>query len=223
VRLFRRGEPAPSLDLLVAGLGNPGREYARNRHSVGFMVCDELARRHGGSWREKFSGDLAEVRLGDLPRTAARYLPPGAKHAAEQQALDELLAPLGPRGSELYAEYRGKRSAEARFVAACDKLQLMLKVTLYERWGAGGLGEFCIRPARLAAAFGFEEILPLMDLAYDAFGPRRMMYGSDYPPVGRREGYRNSLQGVLELPIWKSQEEKDWAFGQAAVAAFKLG
>jgi len=63
VRLFRRGEPAPSLDLLVAGLGNPGREYARNRHSVGFMVCDELARRHGGSWREKFSGDLAEVRL----------------------------------------------------------------------------------------------------------------------------------------------------------------
>ena len=63
MRLFRRGEPAPSLDLLVAGLGNPGREYARNRHSVGFMVCDELARRHGGSWREKFSGDLAEVRL----------------------------------------------------------------------------------------------------------------------------------------------------------------
>ena len=63
MRLFRRGEPAPSLDLLVAGLGNPGREYARNRHSVGFMVCDELARRHGGSWRGKFSGDLAEVRL----------------------------------------------------------------------------------------------------------------------------------------------------------------
>lgn len=63
MRLFRRGEPAPSLDLLVAGLGNPGREYAGNRHSVGFMVCDELARRHGGSWRGKFSGDLAEVRL----------------------------------------------------------------------------------------------------------------------------------------------------------------
>ena len=49
-----------------------------------------------------------------------------------------------------------------------------------------------------------------------------MMYGSDYPPVGRREGYRNSLQGVLELPIWKNQEEKDWAFGKAALAAFNL-
>jgi PTH1 family peptidyl-tRNA hydrolase len=65
VRLFRRGEPASSLDLLVAGLGNPGREYARHRHNVGFMVADELARRHGSSWRSKFSGDLSELRMGD--------------------------------------------------------------------------------------------------------------------------------------------------------------
>src|SRR5437868_9249902 len=52
-----------SLDLLVAGLGNPGREYAGNRHNVGWMVVDELARRHGGSWRSKFNGQLAEVRI----------------------------------------------------------------------------------------------------------------------------------------------------------------
>jgi L-fuconolactonase len=86
----------------------------------------------------------------------------------------------------------------------------------------GGLGEFCIRPRPLAAQFGFEEVPPLMDMAYQAFGPRRMMWGSDYPPVGGREGYRNSLQGVLELPIFKNQEEKNWAFGKAAVQAFKL-
>jgi len=66
VPLFRRGEQASTLDLLVAGLGNPGREYERNRHNVGWMVADELARRHGGSWRGKFSGRVAEVRLGDL-------------------------------------------------------------------------------------------------------------------------------------------------------------
>jgi peptidyl-tRNA hydrolase, PTH1 family len=66
VRLFRRGKSASTLDLLVAGLGNPGREYADTRHSVGFMVADELARRHGGSWRAKFSGELAEVRLDGL-------------------------------------------------------------------------------------------------------------------------------------------------------------
>src|ERR1700693_1819039 len=52
-----------SLDLLVVGLGNPGREYARNRHNVGHLVLDELARRHGGSWKSKFSGQISEIRL----------------------------------------------------------------------------------------------------------------------------------------------------------------
>jgi peptidyl-tRNA hydrolase, PTH1 family len=66
VRLFRRGESASTLDLLVAGLGNPGREYERTRHNAGWLVLDELARRHDGSWRSKFSGSLAEVRLDDL-------------------------------------------------------------------------------------------------------------------------------------------------------------
>ena len=63
MRLFRRGEAAIAMDFLVAGLGNPGREYAETRHNVGWMVLDELARRHAGSWRSKFSGQLAEVRI----------------------------------------------------------------------------------------------------------------------------------------------------------------
>ena len=66
MRFFRRGEGASTLDLLVAGLGNPGRQYERTRHNLGWLVLDELARRHGGSWRSKFSGSFAEVRLGDL-------------------------------------------------------------------------------------------------------------------------------------------------------------
>ena len=63
MRLFRRGARASTLDLLVAGLGNPGRQYERTRHNAGWLVLEELARRHGGSWRSKFSGALAEVRL----------------------------------------------------------------------------------------------------------------------------------------------------------------
>ncbi len=65
MRLFRRGEDGSSLDLLVAGLGNPGGEHAQDRHNVGWMVVDELARRHGGAFKGKFSGRLADVRLGD--------------------------------------------------------------------------------------------------------------------------------------------------------------
>jgi peptidyl-tRNA hydrolase, PTH1 family len=65
VRFLRRGESASTLDLLVVGLGNPGREYERTRHNAGWLALDELARRHGGSWRSKFSGSLAEVRVGD--------------------------------------------------------------------------------------------------------------------------------------------------------------
>jgi PTH1 family peptidyl-tRNA hydrolase len=63
MRIFRRGESASTLDLLVAGLGNPGREHERDRHNAGWMVVDELVRRHEGTFRSKFSGRLAETRI----------------------------------------------------------------------------------------------------------------------------------------------------------------
>jgi len=65
VRLFRRGEAASTLDLLIAGLGNPGPRHERDRHNAGWMVVDELARRRGASFRSKFNGRLCETRMGE--------------------------------------------------------------------------------------------------------------------------------------------------------------
>ena len=50
---------------LFVGLGNPGSEYASNRHNIGFMAADVIHRRHNFSpWRKKFRGDLSEGTLG---------------------------------------------------------------------------------------------------------------------------------------------------------------
>jgi len=50
---------------LLVGLGNPGPEYARNRHNAGFMAVEAIARRHGiGPWRRRFQGVAAEGPLG---------------------------------------------------------------------------------------------------------------------------------------------------------------
>ena len=51
--------------LLLVGLGNPGSRYAGNRHNIGFMVVDAIAKRHGiGPWRRRFQGVSAEGPLG---------------------------------------------------------------------------------------------------------------------------------------------------------------
>jgi len=50
---------------LFAGLGNPGGQYARNRHNIGFMAVERIASDHGFSpWRSRFQGQVSEGRLG---------------------------------------------------------------------------------------------------------------------------------------------------------------
>ena len=60
--------------LLFVGLGNPGAKYARNRHNIGFVAVNEIARRHGfAPWRRRFQGETAE---GTLDRERVILLKP---------------------------------------------------------------------------------------------------------------------------------------------------
>ena len=53
--------------LLLVGLGNPGARYAGNRHNVGFLAVQEIAKRHGlGPWRRRFAGVACEGPLGGV-------------------------------------------------------------------------------------------------------------------------------------------------------------
>ncbi len=121
--------------------------------------------------------DLAELRIGDLPRTSSHYFPAGAKKEAEAAAMADVLAPVAERALPLYEEYQQGTTPEARLVKACDKLQLMLKVAVYERWGTGALAEFWDNPDNFPDG-GFPAVRELFETLRD----RRSGGSSPRPP-----------------------------------------
>jgi L-fuconolactonase len=79
-----------------------------------------------------------------------------------------------------------------------------------------GFGEFCQVP------LPFDPIPPLARMALDAFGPHRMMWGSDYPPVSSREGYDNSLRIPQAYFEDLSTADRDAVFGLTAQGVWGL-
>lgn len=75
---------------LIVGLGNPGSQYARTRHNVGWLVVDEVARRWGAVWRKEKDVEVSEVRLGPAPGTRVLL----AKPQTFMNASGRAVAPL---------------------------------------------------------------------------------------------------------------------------------
>lgn len=90
--------------------------------------------------------DLAEVRLTDLPVSAARLIPAEIKGQAEAHALDSLLEPLAAarRWKDLWQESKECASPEAKLVRDADKLEMMIQCLRYEQAGSRGLDDFWI-------------------------------------------------------------------------------
>src|SRR6185436_13571611 len=61
---FLRRSGGGTLDALIVGLGNPGRQYADTRHNIGFKVMDRIAERAGADFRRKYDGRFTEATLG---------------------------------------------------------------------------------------------------------------------------------------------------------------
>ncbi len=113
----------------------------------------------------------------------------------------EHLAGVGSDAEIPYAEFK-----EAMKLA--DRPNLSIKLP--------GFGEFCKVP------LPFDPIPPLADLALEAFGPERMMWGSDYPPVSGREGYANSLRVPMDYFKELSEDERAWIFGKTALRTWRF-
>jgi putative hydrolase of HD superfamily len=88
--------------------------------------------------------DWAEVRVGDMPRTATLYFGSDARKHAETAAFLDVVDTVDADGiyADLYSDYEQRQSLEARLVKAADVLDLLIQVYALERAGARGLNEF---------------------------------------------------------------------------------
>jgi len=163
MRLFRRGDAASTLGLLVTGLGNPGPRHERDRHNVGWMVVDELARRCDASFKSKFNGRLGETRIGDhriallKPETymnesgrsisaAARfYKVPIEDVVVVHDDVDLELGRLQARAGGGLAGHNGLRSI-AQALGAADFLRLRIGVGRPGRGDQRDVADYVLAP-----------------------------------------------------------------------------
>jgi PTH1 family peptidyl-tRNA hydrolase len=106
---------------IIIGLGNPGKQYERTRHNIGFLVLDALAEKHNASWQKKVDREIAEIEMqGEKiilvkPQTfmnnSGKVIPSLLKHGIKAENLlvvhDELEKPFGKIEFRTGGSHRG--------------------------------------------------------------------------------------------------------------------
>ncbi len=158
-------------------------------------------------WRKAAQLGLLVSSLGGLDQFASSEFESAVAEFPDMPIIIEHLSGVGAGAEPPYSTYK-------KALALSKYPNTYIKVP--------GLGEISERPTALGSRFGFDYTPPLFEMALDAFGPRRMMWGSDYPPVSGREGYRNALEGVKSHPAFKDPDVRAWALGETAMSLFKF-
>lgn len=171
------------------------------------------------SWRSPGEDPLAIWRAAERMQLAVSCIGPSRDFASD--AFAQLVAAL-PR-TTLVVEHVGELNPsdgsyqpdeEARILALAAFPNVFIKI--------GGLGEFARRARPTREPFPFEEpIPPLLERVYNVFGASRLMWGSDFPPVCRREGYANALCFTRAQFADKPLAEQELIFGGVARGVFR--
>ena len=156
-------------------------------------------------WRKASELGIAVSCLGTLEEFASTQFEEVVKEFPELSVVIEHLGGARPGMALPYAEYR-KVLGLARYGNTSMKVP--------------GLGEICTRPMPFVQPFPFENVPPFIEMAIDAFGPRRLMWGSDFPPVASREGYRNAFRFPMEHASFRSDDDREWVFGRTALSVW---
>jgi len=134
----------------LRGLPNGTESVAAHSFGVGvtaMLLADKLTGQGIAVDTEKILRiallhDWAEVRVGDMPRTATSYFGSDVRKQAETAAFSDVVKDLEGSYVDFYNDYERRESLEARLVKAADVLDLLIQVLALERAGARGLDEF---------------------------------------------------------------------------------
>ena len=161
-------------------------------------------------WREAARLGLAVSCLGSAADFASDGFAQLVEALPNLPIVIEHLVGIGqPRGSATAPAVVDQVFALSRFP------NLLMKVT--------GLGEFSVRAMPVTQPVPFVEPVPeYLERAYQRFGPGRLMWGSDYPPVSSREGYGNALAWCRARFAALAPTDRDAIFGTTALSVFPV-